>query len=620
MSIRIFPTWGEINSFRNPLTEGERELAKYLDTYLPPEWEIFVQPFLNGDRPDIVILNKKVGLVIFEVKDWNFCLYSSEISLNHRNGKPIHFSKYFVNVNHRKQQIANPLRQVERYRENLINFYCPYIGESIDKKNKALAAFKVAIYMHNMSTDEAKKIIKVSPKSCTVFGNDYINSDNQKISEIVLDVNRNSSMFMSDDWYKNIRFWLVPPFHSLEQGQDLRLTSEQQRHVNHSPGNHQRLRGVAGSGKTLVLAQRAANIASHGKRVLVTYYNITLGHYIRDQIKRTKERFPWVNIEVIHFHGLCSNFLSENDIPFLSENDIPLLSSNDHEFDVSIMLEKVIPDKIDNYIKLGKNKKRRKYDAILIDEGQDFNKNWYDMLCSFLTSNDELFIVVDEKQNLYSKDNRWIDSMTNTRFRGRWRELKNSFRVPKNILDAANRFAETFLPEIGIKAELTEIQQDIDIPQFKSHYIWRNLTELDDIYNKIYNAVEWLIHKKEQHPSDIVVLVPTHKIGWDLCEIFKQKGFKINHVFEKPQENKDSKKNKKSFWMGDSRLKICTIHSFKGWEILNTILLTPINNIAINANVDYLIYTSITRTRMNIIVFNQNPRYNEYGKTWPSQW
>ena len=64
---RIFPTWEQIEAFKTPLTQGESRLARFLDEYLPAKWEIYVQPFLNGDRPDIVILNPSIGIMIFEM-------------------------------------------------------------------------------------------------------------------------------------------------------------------------------------------------------------------------------------------------------------------------------------------------------------------------------------------------------------------------------------------------------------------------------------------------------------------------------------------------------------------------------------------------------------------------
>ena len=47
---------------------------------------------------------------------------------------------------------------------------------------------------------------------------------------------------------------------------------------------YRRIKGPAGSGKSLVLAARAARLANEGKSVLVATFNITLWHYLRDLI------------------------------------------------------------------------------------------------------------------------------------------------------------------------------------------------------------------------------------------------------------------------------------------------------------------------------------------------
>jgi len=66
--------------------------------------------------------------------------------------------------------------------------------------------------------------------------------------------------------------------------------------------------------------------------------------------------------------------------------------------------------------------------------------------------------------------------------------------------------------------------------------------------------------------------------------------------------------------MGDSRLKMSTIHSFKGWELQNIILVTPDSESY--PNIDYRMYIALTRTRENIIVFNRVSKYNEFGQSW----
>ena len=601
MATRIFPNWEQINNFKDPLTEGELALAKFLDENLPPKWEIYVQPFLNGDRPDLVILNPSIGIMIFEVKDWNLNLYHFEekwyvdkATRQQRKGK-----KYFVTDGRGTYSIPSPVSQVERYRENLLNLYLPQIGDAIDTNSKNLSAFKVGLYFHRATTEQAKSFIPSSEKKCTVIGRDALH--NKMLVTVVPDVDRKYSMSMRQDWAEDIRFWLRPPFHSIEQGQKLKLTSEQKRHIKPSLGQHQRLRGVAGSGKTLVLAQRAANLASQGKKVLVVTYNITLWHYIRDHISRARFDFKWDRIEFRHFHGFCSNFLKENKIEWPS--NVP----QDELFD------KIVPSLVLTTVKSGKNEKNRRYDAILIDEGQDFQKTYYDTLCAFLGANDELLLVADERQNIYRRELTWLNSMEGTKFRGRWRELKNCYRIPAPMLEQVNKFAEQFLPNVG----LVPVPQFDQLGFFDPHLAWREVDSFELAKDKIWQTVNWLTKNQSIHPQDIIVLVPTHFEGWQLVEYFKQHKIQVNHVFE--DENK-SHQHKKAFWMGDSRMKMSTIHSFKGWELLNVIILTPPDGHRLESQMDYLLYIAITRARQNIIVFNRNSKYRQYGQNWTRTW
>lgn len=600
MKNRIYPTWEQIDTLKAPLTEGEYTFAEYLDNYLPDEWEIYLQPYLNGDRPDVVLLHPNIGMVIYEVKDWNLNIYKSEQEYfyNQKRKKNIlYYKSYVKDSDNNWQDIPNPIKQIERYRNNLM-LYLPELGGYIDDNYKRLAILKVGIYFHNSTTEQAQKFVpNYKEKYCLVFGKNMLQKE--YLSNIVPDVKMHQSYFMNTKWADDIRFWLKPPLHSVEQGQQIKLSPEQKRHINPSPKQHQRLRGVAGSGKTLVIAQRAANLASEGKKILVVTYNITLWHFIRDAISRARYDFKWEQFEFNHFHGFCKNYLSENDIPFPKSDNSP------DEF-----LDEVIPNLIMTNIKNNKNRNNRKYDAILIDEGQDYTKSYYDMLCMFLTSNDEVFLVTDEKQNIYSRDLSWIENMKGTKFRGRWRELKESFRLPLPALKQANIFSKQFLPDVGLIPEGTKGQT-----LFDPHLIWVNLKSIELPLNNIHKAVDWLTKKQNIHPSEIVILFPTHVEGLEAKKYFETKNIKVNDVFE---EEVGNKKHKHSFWMGDSRIKMSTIHSFKGWELTNVILVTPDNEKY--PNLDYLMYIALTRTRENLVVFNRIEKFKSYGEKWPSTW
>ncbi|MEQ8192782.1 MAG: hypothetical protein ABRQ39_32770 [Candidatus Eremiobacterota bacterium] len=115
-------------------------------------------------------------------------------------------------------------------------------------------------------------------------------------------------------------------------------------------------------------------------------------------------------------------------------------------------------------------------------------------------------------------------------------------------------------------------------------------------------------------PTDMVFLVTENSTGWKLVNKFESKGIQVNHVFE---DKEKSHRHKRSFWLGDSRLKIATVHSFKGWELKTVILLIP-NQINENRarNFDYLIYTGISRTLKDICVINCCRRYDAFGQEW----
>ncbi|EAK4846818.1 NERD domain-containing protein [Campylobacter coli] len=51
-------------------TNGEKFLIEYLNNHLSEDFEIYIQPNLNGNRPDIVLLHENKGVFIIEVKDW----------------------------------------------------------------------------------------------------------------------------------------------------------------------------------------------------------------------------------------------------------------------------------------------------------------------------------------------------------------------------------------------------------------------------------------------------------------------------------------------------------------------------------------------------------------------
>ncbi|NLM67376.1 MAG: AAA family ATPase [Enterococcus sp.] len=620
MESRLYPTWEQLQQQNNPLTFGEKALIKYLDFYLPRDsswkiekglknyrgWLIFAQPFLNGTRPDIIIFNPYVGIVIYEVKDWNLDNYEC------RKGEGL-----FVNNGHGSYPVKSPIDQVEHYKEILIGQLVPNIGDAIDHNEKKFGLIKTGVYFHKAKTDDCRNRLGTRLrefKYFPFFGFDSLVES--RLKEIVPDINIQNSYYWNREWNEDVLFWLIPPFHSIEQGTILKLRGNQIK-VAEPRSGHYRVRGVAGSGKTQALAYRAGKLASQGYNVLIITFNITLWHYIKDMIARSPFAFNWDKFTFTHFHGFCKDKLNEFEQKWpKSPERNDFMNQEVYEEALEIFFKSTVPNAVTEAIR---GNLYQKYDAILIDEGQDYHYEWYSMLEShFLNNRDEVLIVCDKRQNIFNRELDWLDKRVTRagldKFQEPYIDLTITFRLPKKVAVMANEFSEIF--DLNQELKVGRIENNPVL--FHSHHIvWLNIIGAEWQFY-VYKA--FLRLKKEGYsPSDMVILLPSHKMGKEAIHIFHDKKIEVNHVFEENTETRYHP-HKRAFWMGDSRLKMSTIHSFKGWELLNIILFIPEKAPESNRKVDAIVYTALTRTRENVIILNANKRYNSFGDRFPKKW
>ena len=127
-----------------------------------------------------------------------------------------------------------------------------------------------------------------------------------------------------------------------------------------------------------------------------------------------------------------------------------------------------------------------------------------------------------------------------------------------------------------------------------------------------------MVHFGGPHPSDVVVLVTSHKEGLDLVAQLEPQFGPISHVFGDTDE--ESRTRKHAFWMGTGGLKMSTIHSFKGWELDNVVLIWPPGEYgrAPRAERDALFYTALSRGMRNLVVVNADRSYDTWSADWDS--
>ncbi len=86
MSRIVSPPISEFGNLRQKLEPGELQVFNLFNSLLPIDWEIYIQPHLNGLRPDFVLLHPRVGIAVFEIKDWR--LNKMTYTVEARDGRP----------------------------------------------------------------------------------------------------------------------------------------------------------------------------------------------------------------------------------------------------------------------------------------------------------------------------------------------------------------------------------------------------------------------------------------------------------------------------------------------------------------------------------------------------
>ncbi|MCL6444902.1 MAG: hypothetical protein K6T83_15850 [Alicyclobacillus sp.] len=139
----------------------------------------------------------------------------------------------------------------------------------------AFAVVETVVYFHYATREQAAKICR---------GNNDVRGllDRRNLDAIshgdfencgLKTLSRVNSKFIEGGHFKRfvaeLESWLRPTQYDQERFLPIRLTDEQQECIAIYPHFHQSLRGIAGSGKTVVLATQAARLLEEGKRVLV---------------------------------------------------------------------------------------------------------------------------------------------------------------------------------------------------------------------------------------------------------------------------------------------------------------------------------------------------------------
>lgn len=558
-------------TIRTSATTGERLFFRTLKTFLPDDYIVYFEPEIQGKRPDFVIIGPDLGIVVLEVKDYT---KKTLFQLNHDEW-------HIVTTSGDQAVIKSPMKQA---RDNMFHLV------DVLKKDKNLiqleGKYKFQLkfpYGHGVVFTRlyTKDFIQeglysvIEPNLCLT--RDEIDPDKDGFSEEVL-MEKILNMFvvpfrlrepLSIEDINAIRYHLFPevrisaefkapvPYQDqlLLSLHDIKTMDLHQENLAKQIGDRNRLiRGVAGSGKTIILASRAKMLSKQNPdwKILILCFNISLANAIQQMINHMlnepEDLFDFdpearevqnQNIIVRNFHSWLKNDLKIN------------------EYQLPDMIEKI--ERNEAILPT--------YDAVLIDEGQDFEADWLRMVSLLINSNTQsLLLVEDRAQTIYKRKRSYLQD-TGLSFQGRSKVLTINYRNTSQIV----KFAWDFYREHSMfknKVVNRDLEGEIIAPQStKRKGPDVGILKASNFSNEIKVVARQIkkLHEERKVPFDDMLILyrvkKTHK--FPIIDTIKRTLDEFGLPYYWITESDVSKR---SFKKEDGKLKISTIDSSKGLD------------------------------------------------------
>jgi len=299
--------------------------------------------------------------------------------------------------------------------------------------------------------------------------------------------------------------------------------------------------GAAGTGKTILALHKAQLLAESGKRVLLLCYNHPLSCYLNLKTAKTN------NIIVNTFHGFYNQVIQ-------SAEKFSFIVSDNSRLDMNLFIDAFIDSGFEEF------------DALIIDEGQDFEDEWLIALENIIKNcrSGTLYIYFDDNQSVIYRCKNYINEMQFPPF-----DLTQNFRNTKNIFNLSTRYYKgSHVVPIGPEGHVVE---------------WNKYDGHDDLRDKLAQRIGSLIHNHNIETGQIAVLVPDK--SW------------ISIIAPRAQISKYLTVNADS--LHDPRLVVESIRRFKGLERPVILLVLDVHS----GDATELLYTAFTRAQTLLDIY-----------------
>lgn len=428
---------------------------------------------LRNGETDFIVLHEELGLLVLEAKSGKI-KYSKGVWYRKGDGKEI--KNPYKQARDNSYTIRNEIRAKSKTRSihdkiKHIPFavalpHCNAIdGTPTSEAKPEITLFKPDIKPTNIE----KNIREIFNK----YDYDFLKEGfSTKETELIKDVLGYSEF----SYYETLGSEI-----ETEGKQFIRLEDAQKKILETVCNKQILVKGVSGSGKTIIAREQARLWYKEDKRVLLLVFNVPIAEILQRQLKKLDR------VDVFHFHGLCETVVNQTGGEWkVPEN--PNKQDNFYTNEAPILMEAALPEFKHLY---------GTYDAIVIDEAQDFDLYWWDIIRELFTNPDDPYLCIfyDPEQNIRKRELDF-DQIENIVLPGKWahHSLGKNWRNTRAIANYMHKACKIKGVTLNENVPLGEVPVE--------EWVWNVREERKWIRKKL----DRLIRVEKIEKKDIVIL------------------------------------------------------------------------------------------------------------------
>jgi len=584
-------------------TYGEEAFYRFLASVAKPDEHFLVwyTPAINDSEPDFVLFCREIGLVIFEVKDWRL----DQI-------KEVSPKKFKMELGSNVEYRTNPYEQAKVYFHKIKDCLTKdgrlssRDGQYLGKPKIPISCGVVFPNINSLEYRERFDNDRIIPCNKIFFwddlntysdlheptGKNFLESLKKRFEPIFpCQLSPKELSCLREILYPCIRIQTVDRGPSLElkaHDEKIRLLDHHQEVIARKFDNgHRIITGPSGSGKTVVLVHRAVFLKKYNpsiRKILFVCFNSTLVNYIRRLLSMQGASLGTSGVEVLTFYELCERLTGEKVL---------------HENQDSMYYELITDEALDKEIPL-----EMIYEAILVDEGQDFSDSMLQVVTRCLNKKTNvLTIALDEGQDVYHPKRSW--NKLGIQAKGRSKRLEKVYRNTKEIAEFAARFRGATNDRSDESNVQISLFPDLQVSRGPCP-ILRQFSSCDKIIEFVVQEIRRLVDAGVFPLSEIAIVYTTKRPNPELDTIPSMFTSALDQAGILNKWLSEDYRTRRSHDITTNNVTITTIHSAKGLDYACVFLvgldeLKPCDR-WVEEQINNLAYVGITRARYQLYI------------------